>query len=80
MKRTTTEIIGWYGAATIVIAYFLVSFSFVSSENVIYQLLNGAGAISVVLVSVRHKTYQSAVLNSIWFVIALIAIIRIVVR
>lgn len=58
-------------------AYALVSFSIIQSTDLIYQLLNGTGAVGIVLVSFHKKAYQPGILNTIWAVIALIAIIKI---
>jgi len=43
-KNLLDEIIGWYGMAAILSAYALVSFNFLSSFSIIYQLLNFTGA------------------------------------
>lgn len=74
--RYTVEIIGWYGAAAIVGAYALVSFSLLKADSLPYQVLNGTGAIGIVIVSLRKNAYQPAVLNIIWVIIALAAIVR----
>lgn len=72
------EIFGWYGTAAIVLAYALVSFSFLESNSIIYQLLNLTGALGIVLISLSMHTYQPGVLNIIWTIIAFIAIIKII--
>ena len=71
------EILGWYGMVAIVSAYALVSFSFLTPESLWYQLLNGTGAIGIVIISFHKRAYQPAVLNCIWTIIALTAIARI---
>lgn len=71
------ELFGWYGMIAIVLGYALVSFSFLQPTDIIYQLLNGTGALGIVTVSFYKKAYQPAVLNIIWTLIALIAIINI---
>ena len=76
-REKIIEIFGWYGTVAIVSAYFLVSFSFLSSTNIWYQILNGTGALGIVGISFYKKTYQPGVLNIIWAIIALIAIIKI---
>jgi len=43
-KNFIDEIIGWYGMVAILAAYFLVSFNFLSSAGVFYQVLNFTGA------------------------------------
>jgi len=78
-KKTAEEIIGWYGTIAIVLAYALSSFGILNPDNLIYQLLNATGALGIVLISLRKKAYQPGVLNIIWTVIALIAIIKIII-
>jgi len=43
-KNSFDEIIGWYGMTAILAAYFLVSFGFLSSSGIFYQVLNFIGA------------------------------------
>ena len=71
------EILGWYGMLAIISAYALVSFSFLTPESLSYQLLNGTGAIGIAIISFHKRTYQPAVLNCIWTVIAIAAIVKI---
>ena len=78
MARLTSEIIGWYGTVAIVLAYALVSFYVIGSNNIVYQLLNFTGALGIILISVSKKTYQPAALNMMWAIIALIALSRII--
>ena len=77
VKMRLIEIVGWYGTVAIVGAYALSSFSILSSSNLLYQIINLTGAIGIVIVSFSKKAYQPGVLNMIWTVIALIAIIKI---
>jgi hypothetical protein len=72
------EIFGWYGVVAVVVAYALVSFAVIESTNIWYQILNCTGALGVVVVSFYNKTYQPGILNIVWAIIAIIAIIRIV--
>lgn len=68
---------GWLGVIVIVLAYALLSFSLLKSTDFLYQLLNGLGALGIVLEAIYKKDYQPAVLNIIWLIIALVAILRI---
>jgi len=77
MKQKLIELFGWYGTVAIVGAYALVSFSILQPNNLAYQLLNLTGAIGIVVVSLYKKVYQPGVLNIIWTIIALIAILKI---
>lgn len=76
--KTFIELFGWYGTVVIVLAYVLVSFSIITPTNIWYQVLNGTGALGIVLVSFHKKNYQPGVLNIIWTGIAVIAILKIV--
>ena len=79
IKSFIEETIGWYGTYAILIAYALLSFDVLESTSLVYQTLNGTGALGIFYISFKKKAYQPRVLNVIWAMIALIAIIRIVV-
>lgn len=76
MKTKLIEAFGWYGVAAIVGAYALVSFEIVSINNFWYQFLNFTGAIGIIVDALNQRNWQPAVLNIIWSVIALAAIIK----
>lgn len=61
--KNSPGLIGWYGAFSIVLAYLLISFSFVKSDDVLYQLLNLTGAISLLVETVSKKDHQPAAIN-----------------
>jgi hypothetical protein len=75
--RILIEIIGWYGALAILLAYTLVSFEIIHSQSIEYQMLNFTGALGIFAVSFQKKVYQAATLNIVWALIALIALISI---
>lgn len=77
MKKTLIEIFGWYGTIAIILAYGLVSFSVLPSSSIWYQVLNGTGALGVLSISFYKKAFQPAILNTIWAIVAIIAIINI---
>jgi len=77
MNKTIGEVIGWYGTVAIILAYALVSFGFMTAQDLVYQMLNATGAIGIVYISLAKKVYQPAVLNIIWTIIAVIAIVNI---
>ena len=78
MKERIIEAVGWYGTIAIILAYILVSFSFLQPTSIYYQLLNATGAIGIVAVSFNKKAYQPGVLNIIWTIIALMAIVKMI--
>ena len=51
LMKKLVELYGWYGMTAIVLAYALASFSAISASGLIYQVLNGTGALGIVFVS-----------------------------
>lgn len=78
-KQTIDEIIGWYGAVAIVGAFAMVSFEVLAPTSLLYQFLNGTGALGIVYISFKKQAYQPGVLNIIWAIIAGIAMVRLFV-
>lgn len=76
--KIVTEILGWYGTVAILLAYALVSFGVFKADGPWAQLLNFTGALGIVTISLNKKTYQPAVLNSVWALIALVVLVRLV--
>lgn len=70
------ELVGWYGTLAIIGSYALISFGFLTSENLYYQLLNFTGALGLISISIHKGVYQSVTLNLIWSAIALLALIK----
>lgn len=78
MKKFLIEAIGWYGAVAIVGAYALNSFGILAATDIGYQALNATGALGIVIHSFSKKDYQPGVLNLIWTIVAVVAIVKIV--
>ncbi len=76
---TEVEIFGWIGAVLILLAFALSNFGILSQTNFSYQILNILGAIGIVYHSLTKKDYQPAVLNIIWALVAVLAIIKILI-
>ncbi len=71
------SLFGWYGLIAIVLAYTLVSLSILEATDLTYQILNGTGAIGIVLQTYTKRDYQPMILNIIWTIIALVSILKI---
>jgi len=80
MLEKIINLFGWYGVVAILLAYALISFSVIDSNNLLFQLLNGTGAVGLAIISLRKKAYQPGVLNIVWAVIAVIAMIIIILN
>lgn len=71
------EFCGWYGMMALIVAYFLVSFSWVPADGIIFQILNLTGGIGLLIVAASKGVLQSVILNFFWAIIGIIAIVRI---
>ena len=71
------EWLGWYGMIAILAAYGLLSFSILQPHDLVYQLLNGTGALGLVIDGLAKKDRPVVVLNALFTLIALISLIRI---
>jgi hypothetical protein len=80
INRKVAEVVGWYGAIAIVLAYALVSFNAIPADGWIFQLLNLTGAIGIIVISLIKGVRQSVALNTFWAVIAVIALIRLIIK
>lgn len=78
MRNTLIETLGWYGVIAILSAYTLSSFGVLSTADSTYQILNFTGAVCIVIDALKDRNYQPAVLNTIWAVVALVALLAIV--
>jgi hypothetical protein len=77
-KNMLVEIVGWYGAVALLASYALVSFNILTSGDIAYQILNITGALGIIIVSFYDRAYQPGVLNIIWAMIGIIALIKII--
>ncbi|MDE2219182.1 MAG: hypothetical protein KGL25_01890 [Gammaproteobacteria bacterium] len=62
----TIELIGWLGAALILLAYILLSLGRIDGRSRIYQLINVLGSAGVLVNSGYNRALPSAALNLIW--------------
>lgn len=77
--KTEIEIFGWIGAVLILLAYALSNFGVLSPASFTYQALNILGAGAIVYHSLIRKDYQPAVLNIIWALVAVLAVVKILI-
>lgn len=80
LSKKMVELLGWYGMAAILLAYTLVSFESISPSGYIYQLLNLTGALSLMVFSFKKNVRQSALLNMVWMIVALVTIIHLTIH
>lgn len=71
------DLVGIVGSLMICTGYFMVSTGRINGETIRFQLLNAGGA-SLLLLSLYFRPNPGAILiEAIWLLIALVAIIRI---
>ena len=76
MTSFAVDVAGWLGAGLLLLAYGLVSFKKLAADSGYYQLLNIVGSCFLIVNTVYHRAYPSALVNLIWIIIALAASYR----
>ncbi len=75
-QNTLIDIVGWIGAAVLLLAYGLLSTRKTGSDSAVYQWLNLAGSALLVVNSLFYGAYPSSGVNIVWISIALYALFR----
>jgi hypothetical protein len=76
MYEIFVETIGWIASILIVGAFALNSFGKIASTSKLYQIANLVGGIFFIVNTVYHKAYPSAVVNVVWVIIAVSALLK----
>lgn len=74
------EVLGWLGAALLVVAYAIVSSGRVDGRSKLYQSLNIAASVLLGVNTAWHHAWPSAVVNVIWVIIAAVALMPVLAR
>ncbi|OYX53808.1 hypothetical protein B7Y92_01815 [Candidatus Saccharibacteria bacterium 32-50-13] len=75
-KKVIIESIGWGGVILILGAFMLNTFGLMDVKNIWYSIMNVFGAIGVVVSSIPKRNWQPVVINGVWFLVAVIGIIK----
>ena len=75
-KNLIIDILGWSGVVTLLIAYGMVSTKKLEGDSLIYQLLNLAGSVLLIINSFYNGAYPSVGVNVAWIGIAIFALTR----
>ena len=70
------KLIGWAGSILIITAYSLNSLDYLDSQNIIYPILNLAGAFFLGLRVWSDKNWSNFFLEIFWAAIAVLSIIK----
>lgn len=71
------DILGWAGAILILAGYALISFRKVEGNSLVYQLMNIVGSIFLAVNTLYYGAIPSSLVNIIWAIIAVFAILMI---
>lgn len=74
--RLIVDLIGWTGAAALLLAYGMVSFKRLPADSGHYQLLNAFGSCCLIVNTAYYRAYPSTFVNIIWILIAILASIN----
>jgi hypothetical protein len=75
--EVAVEVVGWAGAALILLAYLLLSAGRLTGQSLVYQGMNVVGAAGFVINGWWHGAIPSAALNVLWLLIGAFASWRI---
>lgn len=70
------NLIGWTGAASILVAYALVSLKNYEGTSIVYQTLNIVGSAFLIVNTIYFGAYPSAFVNVVWIGIAVLSAVR----
>jgi hypothetical protein len=76
--EVAVEVVGWAGAALILLAYLLLSAGRLTGQSIVYQGMNIVGAAGFVVNGWWHRAIPSAALNVLWLLIGAFASWRII--
>jgi hypothetical protein len=68
------DLIGWLGAAALLVAYAMISHKKLEGDSATYQLLNISGSLLLAANTIFYGSYPSTFVNLIWAGIAVFSI------
>lgn len=74
--ETLINILGWVGSAEVILAFGLNTYQKIKSDSLAYILLNITGGVFLIVYSVYHNAFANAVINIVWVIVALAALIK----
>ena len=72
------EIIGWVGAMSYLVSYFLLSVNRLKARSITYQLMNVVGGLCLVICAYDTKDKPNFFTNFVWMCIGIAALVSIV--
>ena len=76
-RKIILEAVGWAGAVASLSAVSLFSLNIIGCQSVLYLFLNIIGCLFLILYAFCKKAHASWVLNSIWLMITIVALVKV---
>ena len=76
MTTLIVDLLGWFGALLILVAYWLVSTRRLAGDAIAYQLPNLVGGLLLVVNTVYYGAYPSTLVNVVWMGVAIWSLAR----
>ena len=70
------DLLGWGGAAAVLVAYGLVTAGRATGRSAFYQVLNAVGSALLMVNTYYYRAYPSTFVNVLWLGIAAYALTR----
>ncbi|MDG2168714.1 MAG: hypothetical protein P8L44_12405 [Opitutales bacterium] len=70
MNNLIVNCLGWFGAALLLYAYYLISKGAVKGNSPKYQFLNVIGSVLLITNSAYFRAFPSVAVNLFWIIIA----------
>lgn len=74
--KIVIDVLGWIGSVEVVLAYALNSYQKISSDSVLFQILNLTGGLFLIANTVYYGAYPSSFINIVWCIIAIGALAK----
>ncbi|MBE7173923.1 MAG: hypothetical protein INR73_25340 [Williamsia sp.] len=78
-RKLFIELVGWIGAVASLSAFSLNSMNIIASQSLPYLFLNILGCFFLIVYAVFKRAHASWVLNSVWLLMTVAALIKVYV-
>lgn len=76
-RKYVWEVTGWVGALFALLAFSLNSFNVIGSQSILYLGMYIVGCLLMALYALSKKAHASWVVNAIFLLVALIALVKV---
>ena len=77
---SATDVLGWIGAAGVLVAYGMLTLGRWQSDSLIYQAANTVFAGALVVWAVSARAWQPVVINGVWVLVGVVGVVDVLRR